>query len=202
MINLSYENKIRSMKFVNGEKSEFPLFNIGKYSYINSMKIDSGAGNEIINIQIGNYCSIAYNVLLLINRNHDYKSISTNPLFLVKGKSKIKQKGQVIIGNDVWIGNNTTVLSGVTIGNGAVVGAGTVVVKDVPPYAIVAGNPMRILKYRFSEDEIKKLQKIKWWNWDNQSIEENKKYFQSDIEQFAHKFFDNNQVLEEKNIWN
>ncbi|MMZ48054.1 Streptogramin A acetyltransferase [compost metagenome] len=88
----------------------------------------------------------------------------------------------------MWIGNSVTILSGVRIGNGAVIGAGTVVTKDVPAYAVVAGNPMRIVKYRFDIAQINKLQKIKWWNWNREEIEKNKGWFAEKIEKFTHHF--------------
>ncbi len=81
-------------------------------------------------------------------------------------------KGDIIIENDVWIGAKATVMSGVTIHNGAVVAAGSVVTKDVPPYAIVAGNPAKVVKYRFTEEQIKKLLQISWWNWGEARIRE------------------------------
>ena len=79
-------------------------------------------------------------------------------------------KGDVTVGNDVWIGYGATILSGVTIGDGAVIGTHAVVTKDVPPYAIVAGNPGKIVKYRFSEEIINKFLEIKWWDWDYEQI--------------------------------
>jgi len=186
MINVNYHNNIRNYVFKNGEKESFPYFTIGKHSYINDMKIHCSPGSEIINIHIGNYCSIAYNVFLLINRNHDYKSISSSPL--LEQNRKLAQKGQVIIGHDVWIGNDVTILSGVTIGNGAVIGAGAVVTKDVAPYAVVVGNPMQTVKFRFTDEQIAKLLKIKWWNWDDATIEINKRWFGEGIDDFIKNF--------------
>ena len=77
-------------------------------------------------------------------------------------------KGNIIIENDVWIGAKSTIMSGVKIGNGAVIGATATVTKDVPPYAIVVGNPGKIVKYRFTEKQIELLLKISWWNWDEE----------------------------------
>lgn len=78
-----------------------------------------------------------------------------------------------MIENDVWIGHDVTILRGVTIGNGAVIAAKSVVTKNVPPYAIVGGNPAKIIKYRFSKKIVQKLQNIKWWDWSIEKIVEN-----------------------------
>jgi serine acetyltransferase len=81
-------------------------------------------------------------------------------------------KGDIIIGNDVWIGAKSTIMSGVKIGDGAVIGSGSVVAKDVPPYAIVVGNPAKVIKYRFDEQQIENLLEIAWWNWPEHKIKE------------------------------
>lgn len=93
-------------------------------------------------------------------------------------------KGDIIVGNDVWIGYEAVILSGVTIGDGAVIGARAVVTKDVPPYTIVGGVPAKPIKKRFSEENIKKLQSIRWWDWSKEKIAENITAIQSgNIEQ-------------------
>jgi virginiamycin A acetyltransferase len=79
-------------------------------------------------------------------------------------------KGDVIIGNDVWIGANVTIMSGVTIGDGAVIANNSHVVKNVEPYSLVGGNPAKLIKYRFTPEQIEKLLKIKWWYWDDKKI--------------------------------
>jgi tetrahydrodipicolinate N-succinyltransferase len=88
-------------------------------------------------------------------------------------------KGPIIIGNDVWFGADAKVMSGVTIGDGAIIGAGAVVAKNIPPYAIVAGNPAKIISFRFDDETIKRLLDIKWWNWDYSMLDKAVPYIQS-----------------------
>lgn len=175
---------------------DFPLLNIGVDSYIVSSQIHTGLNFSqkfIHNIQIGNYCSIATNFIMLVDLNHDYKSITTSAASFLKANdsSKIRRKGQIIIQNDVWIGNQVILMSGVNIGNGAVIGAGSVVTKDIPPYAIAAGNPCKIIKYRFTPEQIYKLQLIRWWDFDVDFLQENSNMFSEDIEVFINKFYPN-----------
>ena len=97
-------------------------------------------------------------------------------------------KGDIIIENDVWIGATSTIMSGIKISNGAVIAAGSTVTKDVPPYAIVAGNPGKIVKYRFTEEQIKDLLDISWWDWTESKIkEECMILWSSDINDFIKK---------------
>lgn len=136
-------------------------------------------GNFKANIRIlGKFCSIAGDVTIFLGGNHRTDWISTYPFNVLNelfpNARKItghpSTKGDVVIGNDVWIGWGATILSGITIGNGAVVAAKAVVTKDVPPYAVVAGNPAHIVKYHFSAETINSLQKIQWRNWPIEKI--------------------------------
>lgn len=116
-------------------------------------------GHQDEGLSIGHFVSIAEGVRFLLGGNHPYKGFSTYP-FKVKllGHSREAQtKGRIVIGDDVWIGANAMILSGVTVGQGAIIGAGSVVASDIPPYAIVVGNPARVLRYRFSPSVIAKL---------------------------------------------
>ena len=117
--------------------------------------------------KIGRYCSISRECRIM-NRNHPINFKSMHGFFFNKGLKYVEEdKSDFIpleIGNDVWIGANSTILPRVKfIGTGSVIGAGTVVTNDVPPYAIVVGNPGRIIRYRFSQSVIEKLIASKWW---------------------------------------
>ena len=125
---------------------------------------------------IGNYVSIANDVKFILGGNHPYDGFSTYPFKALKlgEEYEAQTKGPIIVEDDVWIGDNSLILSDVTIGQGAVVAAGSVVTKDVPPYAIVAGNPAVIVKYRLDENIINELKKLDFGRIDEKNILENK----------------------------
>lgn len=130
---------------------------IGKKTYGELHVIDWSPLNT--KLYIGSYCSIAPGVQFLLGGEHQINSISTYP-FKVKVfgyEREAGSKGNIVIKDDVWIGTNAIICSGITIGQGAIVAAGAVVTKDIPPYAIVGGNPAKIIKYRFDENCIKRL---------------------------------------------
>jgi chloramphenicol O-acetyltransferase type B len=145
---------------------------VGRYTYGNPRLM---IWNESERINIGSFCSIAEEVVIFGGGEHRVDWITTYPLRiafddpLAYSDGHPASKGQTKIGNDVWIGYRAMILSGVTIGDGAVIGAGSVVATDVPAYAIVAGNPAKVIRYRFSPDIISKLEMVRWWDW---SIEE------------------------------
>lgn len=134
-------------------------------------------------LKIGKFCSIACGAkFLFTSANHTMKSLSTYPFpiffeeWQLDGKDICDawdNKGDIVIGNDVWIGYEAVILSGVTIGDGAVIGSRAVVTKDVEPYTIVGGVPAKPIRKRFDEQVIKKLEKIGWWNWDEEQIRQN-----------------------------
>lgn len=129
---------------------------------------------------LGKYNSIGRDCNFFLHANHRLDWITTSSQLLGLVSPEIAEmhmkmghptcKGDIIIENDVWIGAKSTIMSGVKIHNGSVVGAGSVVTKDVSPYAIVVGNPARIVKYRFSEKIIESLLKISWWDWTEDRI--------------------------------
>lgn len=156
---------------------------LGDYSYI------SGPGSYVEDAIIGKYCSIARQVVIGVS-GHNYEWVTTSPIITTPSYSVISeeikepQRSRPIIGNDVWIGMNSIIMRGVTIGDGAVIAAGSVVTKDVAPYAIVGGNPAKLIKYRFSEDQITKLLEIKWWDWSIDKIRDHTALFYN-IEAFV-----------------
>lgn len=107
--------------------------------------------NEQEGLIIGDYVSIADNVWFVLGGNHSISLVTTYPVqrFLVGGIEIAESKGPIVIESDVWIGSHAMIMSGVTVGQGAVIAAGSIVTKDVPDYAVVAGNPAKIIKYRF-----------------------------------------------------
>lgn len=113
-------------------------------------------------LRIGSYCSIAPNVQFLLGGEHQINSISTYPFKVYEfGYAReAGSKGDIVVKDDVWIGTNAIICSGVTIGQGAIVAAGAVVTKDVEPYAIVGGNPAKVIKYRFDEKLRRKMCEI------------------------------------------
>lgn len=164
-----------------------------------------GLNCNLCNCKIGRFCSIADNVSI-INATHPTSVfVSSHPIFYSPnkqcGQSFVKesmfqehlsiQGKSVIIGNDVWIGSNAKLMGGINIGDGAVVAAGAYVTKDVPPYAIVGGIPAKVIRYRFTQEEINILLKECWWNWSIEKIEANKELFLN-IEEFCKKVDYNN----------
>ncbi len=137
-------------------------------------------GDQLI---IGKFCAIAEGARFIMNgANHLMDGFSTYP-FPIFGNGwedgfdpaayVDASRGDMVIGNDVWIGNGATILPGVSIGSGAIIGAGAVVGSDVPDYAIVAGNPAKLVRMRFDENTVTRLMTAAWWDWPVETISEN-----------------------------
>lgn len=174
-----------------------------KVNIINSFVGNStyiGENTQLPDAHIGAFCSISANIEILKYTHPTSNFVSTHPAFF----SLLKQSGytfvsnqlfqeelyydkergiSIEIGNDVWIGSNVLLIAGIKIGDGAIIAAGSVVTKDVTPYSIVGGVPAKLIRYRFTEDDISFLEKIKWWNKSSKWLESNASLF-SDIKTF------------------
>ena len=170
-----------------------PKIIIGDYTYYDDPEDSEDFERNVLyhydfsqdKLIIGKFCALATGIKFIMNgANHRISGFSTYP-FNIFGNGwekvtpendELPYKGDTIIGNDVWIGYESIIMPGVTIGDGAIIAAKSVVVKDIPPYSIVGGNPAKIIKQRFSNETIKALLEIAWWNWDIQKISANLEY--------------------------
>lgn len=140
--------------------------------------------HETDQLIIGKFCSIATGVKFMMGgtQGHNYEWIASYPLDFLEedfdGYNKVaakahKLKGDTIIGNDVWIGAEAMIMSGLKIADGAVIGARSLVTKNIGAYEIWGGNPEKLIKKRFFDEEIEKLLQIKWWDWSIEEIKAN-----------------------------
>lgn len=164
-----------------------PNIEVGEYSYYddpddardferNVLYHFPFIGDKLI---IGKFCAIARGVKFIMNgANHPMGGVSTYP-FAIFGNgwesaplqlAGLPYKGDTVIGNDVWIGYDSLIMPGVRIGNGAIISSRSVVVQDVPAYSIVGGNPAKIIRQRFPQEQIDILEKLAWWNWPIETI--------------------------------
>lgn len=164
-----------------------PNIHVGDYTYFDDRRYGPYRFEENnvlynydfskVKLVIGKFCAIAAEVKFIMTGDHKLDAISTYPFPIFKkgweeafNLMELPTKGDIIIGNDVWIGYGAAIKGGVKIGDGAIIATSAVVVKDVPPFAIVGGNPAKILKMRFDENTIQRLQKIAWWDWEIEKI--------------------------------
>ncbi|MBU3888549.1 CatB-related O-acetyltransferase [Methylosinus sporium] len=151
----------------------FPQYRIGRGTYGGDLVVFSW--NEGAVLEIGHYTSIGPGVRIFLGGEHRTDWVTTFPFNWLWPCAQHytghpKTKGDVVIGSDVWIGAEAMIMSGVTIGDGAVIGARAVVARNVPPYAIVVGNPARFLRCRFDEKTIDRLLALRWWDWPEADI--------------------------------
>jgi acetyltransferase-like isoleucine patch superfamily enzyme len=153
---------------------------VGRHTYGHE-QITVRHWGESAELRIGSFCAIADRVEVFLGGNHRVDWVTTYPFpeFVERWKAARNivghpaTNGDVVIGNDVWIGSNATIMSGVTVGDGAVIATNSCVTHDVEPYAIVGGNPARLLRHRFDADTVEQLLAIRWWDWSDERIEAN-----------------------------
>jgi virginiamycin A acetyltransferase len=167
-----------------------PNIEVGDYTYYDDPDDPEGFERNVLyhypfvgdRLVIGRFCAIAKGVRFVMNgANHKISGFSTYPFSIFGGGwervvpaiADLPYRGDTVVGNDVWLGREALVMPGVRVGDGAIVGAASVVTKDVPPYAVVAGNPARVVRMRFSEDVVAALLEIAWWRWDAEKISRN-----------------------------
>lgn len=169
----------------------FSEHEIGEWTYGNPRVLSWDEGAKL---RIGRFCSIAQDVTILLGGEHRVDWVTTYPFSALFPEAERfpghpLSKGDVTIGNDVWIGTEALILSGVEIGNGAVIAARSVVTKTVEPYSIVGGNPVRHIKFRFGDSQIRDLQAIAWWNWPLPKVKEAWPFLLSpDIDEFISRY--------------
>ena len=167
-----------------------PQIQVGEYSYYDDPEDSEGFERNVLylfpfigdRLIIGRYCAIARGATFVMNgANHRMSGFSTYP-FNIFGNGwerttplpeELPYKGDTVIGNDVWIGYQAMLMPGVKVGDGAIVAARSVVSADVPAYAIVGGNPARVLRMRYPPDQVERLLRIAWWEWDAARVSRN-----------------------------
>jgi acetyltransferase-like isoleucine patch superfamily enzyme len=183
-------NALSRLGIATGDRPAVPAgVDIGRHTF--------GYGSETFHvyrpgarIEVGGFCSIHREARVLAGSEHVMTRASTFPFkarMFAPEEGNLEEaidKGTTVIGNDVWIGIGAIVLSGVMVGDGAVIGAGAVVGKAVPPYAVIAGNPASILRYRFEADIRRRLLALRWWDWDESELWAAKRWLTSEVTPF------------------
>lgn len=179
-----------------------PNIEVGDYTYYDDLENPYNFEKNVLyhfdfigdKLRIGKFCAIASGVKFIMNGgNHETKPVSSYPFAIfghgwerIADSLTYPMKGDTVVGNDVWIGTEAVIMPGVKVGNGAVVATKAVVTKDVPDYAIVAGNPAVVVKMRFGPEQVQQLLTIAWWNWSTDKITRNLHFINSaDVEALA-----------------
>lgn len=165
---------------------QWPLTTVGEYTYYHDPDDPTGFERNCVlfhfgpeRLVIGKYCGLGAGIRFLMSTaNHDTDALTTFPFPIFGGAwlehmetfADRRSRGDTVVGNDVWIGYRVTVMPGVRIGDGAVVAAMSVVTEDVPPYAVVGGNPAKVLRYRFEPDTVARLRRLAWWDWPAETV--------------------------------
>lgn len=187
-----FRGKISILSLIDSKSILSKKASVYRFARIRNSIIDDytyvGPHSRIMKTQIGKFCSIADYCTIGLP-SHTINLISTSPIFTaykngtktswVKRNVNNATFSSIKIGNDVWIGTKVIIMSGVTIGDGAIIGAGAIVTKDVPPYAIVAGVPSKILRYRFDQSIVEKLLNLQWWNLPEEKLKNKIDLFQN-----------------------
>ncbi|MCA8829872.1 CatB-related O-acetyltransferase [Hymenobacter pini] len=167
-----------------------PTILVGDYTYYDDLDDPANFERNVLyhfdfigdRLIIGNFCALASGVKFIMNGgNHETAPVTTFPFAIFGGgweaamqgqtvAEKYPSKGDTVVGHDVWIGHEATIMPGVHIGNGAIVATKAVVTRNVPAYAVVAGNPAQVVRYRFDEPTIARLEKLAWWHWPVEKI--------------------------------
>ena len=178
------------LRLKNPFRSKLPSsVTIGRHSYGVSRKKVIGTSAHAP-LTVGSFCSVSGNVCFLCSGgSHSPWAATTFPIYsrmmdAVDPGENGGKPGGVTIANDVWIGRSAMIMPGVHIADGAIIASSAVVTKDVPPYAIVGGNPARLIRYRFSEDVIAKMLAIRWWEWSDEKIKQEAAFLNGPVESF------------------
>ena len=192
------KDRIQSRHILAGDYSYYAGYYHGKWFEDCVLYLDKHddycPDDKIDRLIIGKFCAIATGVQFMMggNQGHNYNWIAAYPLdsfdddfdgYLHTSPKAYALKGDTVIGNDVWIGAEALIMPGIQIGDGAVIAARAVVAKNVGPYEIWGGNPAKLIKKRFSAEDIDKLLQIQWWNWDMATLKKNLNFLRSaDVE--------------------